>query len=364
MPDRQGVRVPLAGICPSQVGITQLQLTASTNLATSIDGVISGDYFVFNLIVCWMIQMNYERAATAILSLFFGSAGLNAEMINILVVDQQVGSDAGFGTGGRYEDAYNDLLDPANFGDMGTVDRNFVFAPAVANLDSVDLSDIGLIIAAHTHQSPLSSNDMTRIEEHVRLNGASVLALGHSFRGGSSSIVPVMTNRFVASGALPSYKFPRTDTATVSADPAGSAPGGPAFGTVSGQLVRTDAHHYFTGSTSGASGAFSMSYTDNNNQIFSDGLFGDHGDGRYSFVGSVNMFGDGAIDASGSTTLASDYNFANNQAYFLNTIDFLTENTIMVNAAVPEPSSLLLVAFPVACLTLQRRRRLHAHRAS
>ena len=107
-----------------------------------------------------------------------------------------------------------------------------------------------------------------------------------------------------------------------------------------------------------------MTYTDNNNQIFSDDLFGDHGDGRYSFVGSVNLFGDGAIDASGSTTLASDYNFATNQTYFLNTIDFLTENTIMVNAAVPEPSSLLLVAFPVACLTLRRRRRLHTHRAS
>ena len=91
-----------------------------------------------------------------------------------------------------------------------------------------------------------------------------------------------------------------------------------------------------------------------NATVYNDGLFGTVGTGRFLLVGSANAFGTGATYDS---SLASKYNRDGNQAYFLNSVAWLTEGSA---TAVPEPSSLAVLSFglvPVGWFRLGRRRK-------
>ncbi len=300
----------------------------------------------------------------AVCGIIVDQANLSGDLIKVVVLDHDAGSDAGFGTGGRYASAYADMVNLANFGSGGTVDRTFQFLDPVTNLDSISLADVGLVILAHSHLKSTSFNDGVKLDSYVKNDGGSVLALGHSFSDIEGTVINDYSGIANLSswwtgnpGHLPNkltgvnaYKVPNADNMTVNA--VGSGPASGSFGDVQLSTVRSDANEYWSGTTSGATGTFALSYN-SSSSTFSDGLYGDYGNGRFLMVGSVNMFGDGDV---GGSTLSSRYAEANNQTFFLNSIEYLSESTITATST-PEPSSLILAASLGFGVLLRRRKR-------
>lgn len=278
-------------------------------------------------------------------------------MINVLVLDHDAGTDAGFGVGGRYADAYAAMLDPVNFGSSGIVNHSFQFLAPVTDLGSVSLGNVGLVILAHSHLQSTTFSDGAKLDSYVKNAGGSVLALGHSFSDIESNGHANLSSWFTGNpGQLPNnlssspYRTPASGNMTVNAVGAGPASG--SFGDIQLATVHSGANEYWTGTTSGAMGTFALTYTDTNSSVRKDGLYGDYGQGRYVMVGAVNAFGDGDI---GSSTLSSQFGDPTNEDFFLNSIEYLTQDAI--SASAPEPSSLVLVASLGIIVWIRRRKR-------
>lgn len=279
---------------------------------------------------------------------------LSAEVINVLVLDHDASSDAGFGVGGRYQDAYNDMMNASNFGASGVASYSFNFMTSVSSLSGVSLDNVGLVILAHSHLKSTTFDDAVKVSNFVYHDGGSVLALGHSFSDIESNSHARLSNWWSGHGANSEhtwpYRNPEGDNMTVNA--VGSGPASGAFGDVQLTTVRSDVNQYW--SQSGTSGTFAISY----NGASGDGLYGDYGDGRYMMIGSVNMIGDGDI---GTSMIGSRYNEGSNSTFFLNTVDYLAANVAGSSAgatATPEPSSFILIAAGgLAVLVRHRKRR-------
>jgi hypothetical protein len=281
------------------------------------------------------------------------SQPLSAEVVNVLVLDYEASTDAGFGEDGRYEDAYDGMLDAANFGPNGIVNRTFNFMNPVSSLSGVSLDNVGLVILAHSHQKSTEWQDGVDVSNFMYYDGGSVLALGHSFSdielNGNPPLSEWWSNRFAnrVPGSGWAYKSPEDDNMTVNA--VGEGPANGPFGDVQGTTVLSDANEYWSGNAGGTTGTFAITYQTGGQ----DGLYGVYGAGQYMMLGSVNMIGDGDI---GTSMLSSRYDEANNAEFFLNTIDYLTSGASA--AAAPEPSSFVLMAAAgVAALVRQRKKR-------
>ncbi len=300
---------------------------------------------------------------------FFASlllaAQSSAAVVNVLVVDRQKGSgNEAFVSGGRYSNAFTDLTDPNRFGIAGTVGYSLNFLDSISSLtSSTQLDGVGLILFAHTHNAGTSASEVALAKNFVT-NGGSLLSLGFAnvsddnFNSFSSAFAARTTTRSggLSNSAVPTYLTPASSHAVL------STPGAPAtpFG-LSSSILNSDANVYLIGSTLPATdqsmdAVSSISFTTAGSSITrQDGLYGSLGAGRFLLVGSANAFGTGGT--YDSTLLASKYNHDGNQAYFLNSVAWLTEGS---TTAVPEPSSLTVLSLGLVSagwLRLTRRRK-------
>lgn len=312
-----------------------------------------------------MVVSRFVPAITAALTVLVAVEISSAAPIKVLVLDHEAGTDAGFGAGGRYEAAYNSMLNPMNFGASGKVNHTFQFLTPVSSLNNISLSDVGLVIVAHSHLKSTTFSDGSKIFDHVYNHGGSVLALGHSFSDIESSSHANLgrwltrVNNDPNTGYVPNgfgsstpYRRPSGNTVVQAV---GDGPVNGSFGDIQGTLVQSTANEYWTGVVGAGNGTYALEYQYDNFKIGRDGLYGQAGAGRFMLVGGVNTFGSGTSDAG---TEASQFGGSNsNEAFFLNSIEYLAGSTI---TAVPEPSTLMSLAAATAMIARrQRKRRSH-----